>query len=299
MMTLAGTLRQTNLEDVLRLIDEQRRAGLLVVREGNLSAELYVKAGQVLCVQRSGVGQSFSERLVNAGLVTPQQLGYVRALYQEKPITNEVDLARALLQCNYLTERELRDWVMDDAIELLVVALSWDDGEFEFIEYEAPLPGRMVITIPISLVLEEALHHLAQRRQRVSAARVAVTLDLVLSFAEEPTPATNGKVQLTADQWRFLTVINGKISLGEACHLLGLSPSGALRLASDLLSSKILVMSGLQRDGLGRSAGPEDSLEPEEPPARFNPSRSSASLSFSGSSPAVRGSGRGGPRSGR
>jgi hypothetical protein len=296
-MTLAGTLRQTNLEDVLRLIDEQRRAGLLVVREGNLSAELYVKAGQVLCVQRSGVGQSFSERLVNAGLVTPQQLGYVRALYQEKPITNEVDLARALLQCNYLTEKELRDWVMDDAIELLVVALSWDDGEFEFIEHEAPLPGRMVITIPINLVLEEALHHLAQRRQRVSAARVAVTLDLVLGFAEEPASATNGKVQLTSDQWRFLTVINGKIPLGEACHLLGLSPPAALRLASTLLSSGVLVVSGLQRDGSDRSAGPAHYPHAEEPPARPSPPRASAPLSFSGSSPAVHG--RGGPRSGR
>ncbi len=94
-MTFTGTLRQTNLEDVLRQIDEERAAGLLIVRYGNLFAELYVAAGQVLCVQRSGVGQSFSERLANAGLVTPQQLGYVRALYhQEKPITSEVDLAR-------------------------------------------------------------------------------------------------------------------------------------------------------------------------------------------------------------
>ncbi|HEY7350065.1 MAG TPA: DUF4388 domain-containing protein [Ktedonobacterales bacterium] len=255
-MTLAGTLQETNLEDVLRLIDEQRGAGLLIVRYGNLAAELYLKAGQVLCVQRSGVGQSFSERLVNARLVTPQQLGYVRALYQEKPINSEVDLARALLQCNYLTERELRDWVADDAVELLVVALSWDGGEFEFVEHEAPLPGRMVITIPISAVLEEALRHLAERRQRVSATRMAVTLDLVLDFAEEARPAANGKVQITPDQWRFLTAINGRTPLWEVCRQLRLSESGALRLASELLSSGVLVVNGLQRDTAGRAAGP-------------------------------------------
>ena len=57
-MALAGTLRQMNLEDVLRLIDEQRGAGLLVIQHGNLSAELHLNAGQILCVQRSGVGQS-------------------------------------------------------------------------------------------------------------------------------------------------------------------------------------------------------------------------------------------------
>ncbi|HEU5369152.1 MAG TPA: DUF4388 domain-containing protein [Ktedonobacterales bacterium] len=296
-MTLAGTLRQTNLEDVLRLIDEQRGAGLLVVKHGNLFAELYLKAGQVLCVQRSGVGQSFSERLVNARLVAPQQLGYVRALYQEKPITTEVDLARALLQCNYLTERELRDWVADDVVELLVVTLSWDDGEFEFVEHEAPLPGRMVIAVPISTVLDEALHHLAQRRQRASAARVAVTLDLVLSFAEDPQPA-NGKIQLTLDQWRFLTVINGRIPLWEVCKLLGLSQPVALRLASELLSSGVLVVSGLQRDASGKSddaAGPEV----EAPPSRASKPRPAASLGSSGPTPAVSGYERGRPRAGR
>ncbi len=291
-MTLAGTLRQTNLEDVLRLIGEQRRAGLLIVRSGNLSAELYVQAGRVLCVQRSGVGQSFSERLVNAGLVTPQQLGYVRALYQEKPIASEVDLARALLQCNYLTERDLRDWVADDAIELLVVALSWDDGEFQFVEYEVPMPGRMVIPVPIRLVLDEALHHLAQRRQRASAARVAVTLDLVLAFAEEP-PLANGKVQLTPDQWRFLTAINGRTPLWEVCRLLRLPQQAALHLASELLALGVLVVSGLQRDAAGRSAGPGQNPVMEAQPAR-RPSqpRPSAPLSYSGASPSVNGYGR-------
>lgn len=285
-MTLAGTLQQTNLEDVLRLIDEQRRAGLLVVTYGNLSAELYVQAGQILCVQRSGVGQSFSERLVNARLVTSQQLGYVRALYQEKPITSEVDLARALLQCNYLTERELRDWVADDAVELLVVALSWDGGEYQFVDHEAPVPGRMVIAIPISAVLEEALHHLAQRRRRVSAARVAVTLDLVLDFAEEPRTAS-GKIQITPDQWSFLTAINGKTPLWEVCRLLHLSQAGALRLASELLSSGVLVVSGLQRDASGAPTGPGGATEEEAPPMHTSRPRLSTSLSISGARAAV------------
>lgn len=297
-MTLTGSLRQTNLEDVLRQIDEQRGAGLLIVRYGNLFAELYVRAGYVLCVQRSGVGQSFSERLVNARLVTPQQLGYVRALYQEKPITSEVDLARALLQCNYLTERELRDWVADDVIELLVVALSWDDGEFEFVEHEMPLPGRMVIEVPISIVLEEALHHLAQRRQRVSAARVAVTPDLVLGFAEE-LPPTVSKVQLTPDQWSFLTVINGKMPLWEVSRLLRLPKERALRLASELLSSGVLVISGLQRDASDLPADAVQDLEAEEPPPRPTRPRATVPLNVSGPTPVVPGQHRGRPRLGR
>ncbi len=187
----------------------------------------------------------------------------------------------------------------DDVVELLVVALSWDDGEFEFIDYEAPLPGRMVIEVPIRAVLEEALHHLAQRRQRVSAARVAVTPDLVLSFAEELAPG-NGKVQLTPDQWRFLTVINGKTPLWEVAKTLHLSKDGALRLASELLSSGVLVVSGLQRDTSSRPAVPPARVpEAAMPPARPSQPRPSLPLPFSGPTPAVHGYDRGRPRSGR
>src|SRR5579871_2508577 len=167
-MALAGTLRQTSLVDVLHLIDEERRAGLLLIKSGTLSAELYLDARRILCVQRSGIGQSFSERLLYARLVTPQQFDAVRALHEEKPITTEVDLARALLQYNYLTERELRDWVADDTVELLVIALSWDDGDFQFEESVRPPPGRLVIPVPISVVLDEALHHIDLRHHRVS-----------------------------------------------------------------------------------------------------------------------------------
>ncbi len=287
-MTLTGTLRQMNLEDVLRLIDEQRGAGLLVIQHGNLSAELHLNAGQILCVQRSGVGQSFSERLINARLVTPQQLGYVRALYQEKPITSEVDLARALLQCDYLSSKDLRDWVADDAVELLVVALSWNDGDFHFEEGKMPLPGRMVVPVPISVVLEEALHHLAQRRQRVSAARVAITLDLILGFAEEA-PGVNEKVQITPDQWRFLTTINGKTPLWEACQMLQLSQSGALHLASELLSAGVLDVSGLQRDTAAKPAGAARDQAEEDPPMRSSRPRPIVSPGLSSPTLAVNG----------
>src|SRR5579885_3125602 len=82
-MALAGTLRQMSLEEVLHLIDEERRAGLLLIKNGNLSASLHLEAGQILCVERSGIGQSFSERLINARLVTPSSLA-MYGLYMRK-----------------------------------------------------------------------------------------------------------------------------------------------------------------------------------------------------------------------
>jgi hypothetical protein len=283
-MALAGTLRQMSLEEVLHLIDEERRAGLLLIRNGNLSASLHLEAGQILCVERSGIGQSFSERLINARLVTPQQLGYVRALYEEKPITTEVDLARALLQCNYLTAKQLRTWVIDDAVELLVVLLSWDDGHFQFEEGVRPPPGRMVVPVPIGSILDEALHHIAQRRHRVSAARVAVTLDLVLDFADEVHPP-NGEVQLTPDQWRFLTAIDGQTPLWALCRSLRLSQSGALRFASELLSAGVLVVSGLQRDASGRPIDGVEEPVPEGAVSRASLPRQPVPPGFSGPLP--------------
>lgn len=284
-MTLAGTLRQMNLEEVLRVIEEERRTGLLIVSNANLSAEIYLSHDFILCVQRSGSGQSLAERIINAHLVTSQQVGHVRSMYQQE-ITTEVDLARALIQANMLSSRQLRHWVADDAVELLVVLLSWSEGEFDFEEGVTPESGRMVIEIPIQAVLEEALHHIAQRRQRVSAARIAVTPDLVLDFAGQLEPPS-GEVQVTPEQWQFLTAIDGRAPLFAVGKALRLSRSDALRLASELLSSKILEVRGLARDGSVRALASAEETSPDAPPSRVSRPRMAAQPRVSRPGPAV------------
>ena len=290
-MTLAGTLRQMNLEDVLRVIDEERRAGLLFVSNANLSAEIYLNHNYILCVQRSGPGQSLAERLINARLVTNQQIGHVRSLYQQA-ITTEVDLARALIQANLLSNRQLRNWVADDAVELLVVLLSWSEGDFDFEEGVTPEPGRMVVEVPIQAVLEEALHHIAQRRQRVSAARIAVTPDLVLDFTDQLQPS-GGEVQVTPEQWQFLTAIDGRAPLFAVGKALQLSRNDTLRLASELLSSKILDVRGLVRDGSVRGLASAEDAAPEPPPARMTRPRIAAQPGGRRPGPAIQGRAQG------
>jgi hypothetical protein len=283
-MALAGSLQQISLEEILRYVEQDRRGGALVVRRGGLSARIFLDAGQILCTQRSGPGQSLGERLINARLVTPQQLGQVRTATGDRPIENEVDLARALLQAGYLAREDLRQWVLADAIELLVVLLSWNDGDLVFEEGVTPTPGRMVIPIPITLVLDEALRHISQRQQQSSPARVAVTRDLVLDFAQEDAPE-EGEVEVTPEQWRFLTAIDGQSSLAEVAQALGIAPPMALRLASELLASSILGVSGLDSSRADRAAFAEADGPPSATSGRF--SRVSGSMPVTGASGSI------------
>jgi hypothetical protein len=282
-MALSGSLQQISLEDVLRHIEQERRGGALAIRRGGLSARVYLDAGQILCTQRSGPGQSLGERLINAGVVTQQQLGQVRATARDHLIENEVDLARALWQANYLTREDLRQWVLADATELLVVLLRWNDGDLVFEEGVTPMPGRMVIPIPIALALDEALHHITQRRQRSSPMRVAVTRDLVLDFAEESTPEGDGEVEVSPDQWRFLTAIDGKAPLSEVAETLGMAPGAAVRLASELLAIRLLSVSGLDQQRPGRPAAPPA----QEPPSTLDSRRPSGQFPIPGSSGSI------------
>jgi hypothetical protein len=280
-MALSGSLQEISLEESLRYIEQERRAGALIIRRGGLSARIFLDAGQILCTQRSGPGQSLGERLISARLVTPQQLGQVRTSSSDRPIENEVDLARALLQSNYLAREDLRQWVLADAIELLVVLLSWRDGDLVFEERATPTPGKMVIPIPITLVLDEALRHISQHHQQSSPAHVAVTRDLVLDFAQE-VGEEEGEVEVSRDHWRFLAAIDGRSSLVEVAQALGISPSLALRLATELLEGNILGVSGLDSHQAERAPFAEQDGPPSASSGRF--SRVSGSLPVPGSS---------------
>jgi hypothetical protein len=200
-----------------------------------------------------------------------------------------VELARALWQKEYLSREDLRQWVLADAIELLVVLLSWSEGDLVFEEGATPQPGRMVIPVPIALVLEEALRHISQRRQQSSPLRVAVSPDLVLDFAEE-VDAGEGEREITPEQWRFLTGIDGRASLAEVAESLGMGASGAVRVASELLALAVLEVSGLERRPVSRPQAPVEEGTPRSTSGRLlRPSGQLPTTGSSGSMSAVPG----------
>ena len=266
-MPLSGNLRQFALPDVLRVIESGQRTGALVLSRGKLRAAIYFSGGQWLLVERIGSSLVLAQQLARVGLITPEQFEAAIGIpFAEAGEVPDVQVVRTLIGAHLLNHDDLRTFAVDDAVNLLTIALGWLDAEFYFEDGTPPPQGRLALPLPVGPLVAQARRYATAGnagggtgalvggmsgtqsangtvyqtpRPRVAA----VGLDTVLDFAEID-PEAGAAVQLTRDQWRFLTAVDGRLPLGAVIQRLQAPEHVIVRLAGELVASRVLVVAG-------------------------------------------------------
>jgi hypothetical protein len=288
-MPLSGNLRQFALPDILRVIESGQRTGALVLSRGKLRAAIYFSAGQWLLAERIGSSLVLAQQLARVGLITPETFEAAIGIpFAEAGEVPDVQIVRTLIGAHLLNHDDLRTFAVDDAVNLLTIVLGWPDGDFFFEDGTPPPQGRLALPLPVGPLVAQALRYAkasgvvspANGAGSVSGAngmsgmsgmsgapsanatppyqtprpRAVVGLDAVLDFAEID-PEAGAAVQITPDQWRFLTAVDGRLPLGAVIQRLQAPEHVILRLAAELLASRVLVV-------VGSSSGPQTGILP-------------------------------------
>jgi Domain of unknown function (DUF4388) len=250
-MPLAGTLQQFALADVLQVIENGQRTGVLVVTHADLQANIYFTSGQWAAAERVGATQVLAQQLVRAGLITPEDFEAVFGVtFVQAGAIADAQVVRALIGARVVTPDQLRAFAMQDAASLLSVILSWSDGEFAFEDGVALPQGRVALPLPVGSLIEQA-YQLAFEQARpqpvMPAARQLpvqqVSPDAVLDFTDID-PKSGSAVEVTRDQWKMLTVVDGQTPLWALAENLGAPVHIIQRLAGELVAAKVVVVLG-------------------------------------------------------
>jgi hypothetical protein len=242
-MEFASSFRQFSFPDVLHTIEQGQRTGRLAIANGNLRAAIYFAGGQWLLAERSGPGQLLAQQFVKAGLVTPEQVEAACSVsFAKAGAIPDVQLVRALISSRTITQEQLRTWAIADAVSLLSVVLSWADGEFAFEDGAGIPPGRVALPMPVGPLLNQALRRGSATGAPVRDQPVLVP-EAVVDFVEMDSESASA-IQLTRDQWRFLTAVDGLTSLHGIARTLHAPEATILRLAGELVGQGIVMVVG-------------------------------------------------------
>lgn len=243
-MPLAGTLRQYALTDVLRMIEHGQRSGVLTLKHGKLQAIVYFSGGQWLLAERVGAAGSLVHQLVQAGYITAEQVeSATGASFAQAASLSDMQMIRALISSHTLTQEQLRAYRQDDACALLTTLLSWMDGEFSFIEGIQLPSGRVALPLPVAVLVSRALSQARTQGTLPSREVVPLSPETVIAFADID-PDSGAMVQLTRDQWRLLTAVDGKLPLWAIIADLAAPEVAILRLAAELHAAGIVTVVG-------------------------------------------------------
>lgn len=242
-MQLAGNLRQYALTDVLRVIESGQRTGMLMLSRGKLRAAIYFSGGQWLLAERLGSGMVLAQQLVRVGLITPEQFESALGVpFVQAGALADVQVVRALIGAGLLTQEQLRTFAVDDAVALLTVVLPWPDGEFAFEEGIGLQQGRVALPLPVAPLVAQAMRF-ARANAPQSREVVPLAPESVIAFAEVD-PEGGASIQLTRDQWKLLTAVDGQLPLWAIVQRLQAPEAMVLRLAAELVASGVAVVVG-------------------------------------------------------
>jgi hypothetical protein len=129
-MALQGDLRDFSITEIVQLIGQQFKTGVLNVRHGRKRVEIYFVDGMIVHVFSSYRAKKdlLGEILVNAQVITQQQLDQALKLQQE---TLQY-LGEILIDLQWLKKEEVLRVIQNQIYETIYDLFRWGEGHFRF-----------------------------------------------------------------------------------------------------------------------------------------------------------------------
>jgi hypothetical protein len=129
-MILSGDLKDFSLADVLQLLLQQRKSGVLGLENGKVKAELSISQGNIAGVRVNGVSPEDKVRdmLVETGRVAAKEMAELGRISGDmgRPLIS------TLIAKGYLSKEDKDEWLQIIAEDMVCDLFSWQGGKYEF-----------------------------------------------------------------------------------------------------------------------------------------------------------------------
>ena len=254
-MALQGNLRDFSITEIIQLIGQQLKTGVLNIRRGKDRVELSFVDGMIVNAYSSYRGKKdlIGEIFVKAQLISQEQLERVLRVQKE----TYKYLGEILVELQLLTKEDVLKVVSNQVYETIYDLFWWEEGEFNF-------DLRMVESykkIPFALSSEQVLlnilrmvdewseiekkvfsTHLVFRRSTGSDQKVADALPAASAFKEG----------MSSEQEVIYKLVDGTLTVEELIDRSLLGKFNASEILANLLDSGLIEIAGIQTPSLIR-----------------------------------------------
>ncbi|MDD5448280.1 MAG: DUF4388 domain-containing protein [Actinomycetota bacterium] len=252
-MPLKGNLKDFSLSDLFELVRLGKKTGTLNLRSKDATGRVYFRNGDVFFASSNIDRVPLGERLLQAGILTPDQLE--EALDLQRTTRRSERLGEILVGLGFLERESLEIYVRQQIEEAVFNLLTWEDGEFDFDPNETSQDEDIGLSIDTESLMREAskrLEEWARIEEKVPS------LDTV--FEVEKFPGKKSEASLTSDEWLVFYYVDGKTDVrgiveksGETTRsvckaLYNLANAGFIKpIESGVLTSEVIDISSEER----------------------------------------------------
>jgi len=151
-MTIEGDFNTLFLADILQLLCNHGKTGVLKASHGEHEVKTFIKNGCIICVMGSKESTRLGNILVNNGVITLEQLESTLELAGErmKP------LGKVLIDEKLINEKTLNQFIDRQAEDIILDMLLWEAGSFIYNDYDLDIEDLIIPRLNIMKILMQA-----------------------------------------------------------------------------------------------------------------------------------------------
>ncbi len=249
-MTLQGTLKDFSITEIIQLIGQQLKTGVLNARQRRDVVEIHFVGGMIVDVssKRHGKEDFIGKKLVRGKLITQEQLD--RALGIQKGTFKF--LGEILVELQFLSKDDLFKAISTQVCETIYDLFWWEEGDFYF---EAKMVEGYK-KIPFALSAEQALLNILRMVDEWPEIEKKIP-SFHLTFRRVPgtegTSYTKGK--LTPDQEAILGLAGESFTVQEIIDQSLLGKFHTSEILVNLMEMGLIESAGIRAPGLIKKMG--------------------------------------------
>jgi hypothetical protein len=257
-MALQGNLKDFSITEIVQLIGQQLKTGVLKVRRGRDRVELSFVDGMIVHVYSSYRGKKdlIGEIFVKAQLITQEQLDRVLRIQKE----TFKYLGEILVELQLLTKEDVFKVVSNQVYETIYDLFWWEEGEFNFdlkmVESYKKIPFALSteqVLLNILRMVDEWSEiekkifspHLVFRKGQGAGEKAGESLPMAHAFQEG----------LTSEQELLYNLADGNRTVQEIVARSLLGKFNASEILVDLLDAGLVEIAGIRTPSLVKKVG--------------------------------------------
>ena len=252
-MALQGTLKDFSITEIIQLIGQQLKTGVLKIRRGKNLVEIYFVDGMIVHVYSNYRGKKdlIGEILVKAQLITEEQLERVLKIQKE----TLKYLGEILVELQLLTKDDVLKVISTQIYETIYDLFWWEDGNFNF-DLKLVESYRK---IPFALSTEQVLLSILRMVDEWSEIEKKIfspylVFKKIFPGEEKATgslsPQSYLKEKLTSEQELIYNLIDGTRTVQDIIDRSLLGKFNASEILMNLLEVGLIEVVGLQTPSL-------------------------------------------------
>ena len=231
-MALKGNIETFYLSSILQLLAQDKKTGILTIGEQDRIVRVYIKNGNIIYAVGTQKEVRLGYLLRTKGIISAEELQKALALAKQR---NE-KLGKILVEKGYISSETLKKFIHQQVRDILYDLFLWKQGDFEYVDQDFSLDQEFATELNHMEVILEG----TRRVDEWSILKKNIPDKQMVFKINRSVEEQRDTVNLTANEWRIISLINGKRTVQQVVEDSGNDEFSVYRVINSLISSGLI-----------------------------------------------------------